>query len=225
MKLAKSSVRTAVLALGVGLLAAGCATPGYKKADRTGISLQNFRKDVVEFKQALDASLARLNEASQAAATNPRPAFEAYAKSLSQLGAASRRTDKQAQTLRTQGEAYFQQWQRELETITNAEIRQVGQERKEQQQQLFDRLDPLMKQLWSHYDPLFSDLQDLRKLLSQDLTESGIRAAGGLIRRSTDLGANVQSDLDEVAREAGVISDGLMAARTSTAPDAKAAPK
>ncbi|HPC59955.1 MAG TPA: DUF2959 family protein [Verrucomicrobiota bacterium] len=225
MNLAKSLVRTAALALAVGLFTAGCATQGYKKADRTGINLQNFRKDVVEFKQALDASLARLNEVSQAAATNPRPAFEAYTKSLTRLGAASRRTDKQAQTLQKQGEAYFQQWQRDLETINNPEIRQVAQERKEQQKQLFERLDPLMKQLWSHYDPLFSDLQDLRKLLSQDLTESGIRAAAGLIRRNTDLGASVQSHLDEVAREAGMISDGLMAARTPIAPDAKAAPK
>jgi hypothetical protein len=225
MKFTETSVSTAALALVVGLLTAGCATQGYKKADQTGINLQNFRKDIVEFKQALDASLARLNEVSEAAATNPRPAFEAYSKSLAQLGSVSRRADKRAQTLQTQGQAYFQQWQRELETISNPEIRQVAQERKEQQKQLFDRLEPAVKQMWTHYEPLFSDLQDLRKMLSHDLTQSGIQAASGLIRKNTELGSNVQSDLDQVARELGVISDGLMAARTRTEPTTGVAPK
>ena len=58
MKFTGTLVSTAALALVVGLLTAGCATQGYKKADQTGINLQNFRKDIVEFKQALDASLA-----------------------------------------------------------------------------------------------------------------------------------------------------------------------
>lgn len=216
MRLTRRLFGAAPLPLMIVFLAAGCATQGYKKADQTGTNLQNFRKDIVEFKQALDASLTRLNQVTEAATTDPRPAFEAYSKSLTQLGAVSRRADKRAQTLRTQGEAYFQQWQRELETISNPEIRQVAQERKDQQKQLFDRLDPLLKQMWGHYEPLFSDLQDLRKLLGQDLTPSGIQAASGLIRKNTELGGNVQSDLDEVARELGVISGGLMAARAQT---------
>lgn len=225
MKYMKHVVRAAALPLTVVFLAMGCATQGYKKADQTGIDLQNLRKDIVEFKQALDTSLARLNEVSEAAATNPRPAFEAYSKSLAQLASVSRRTDKRTQTLQTQGQAYFQQWQRELETISNPEIRQVAQERKEQQKQLFDRLEPAAKQMWTHYEPLFSDLQDLRKMLSHDLTHSGIQAARGLIRKNTELGSIVQSDLDEVARELGVISDGLMAARSRTEPTTGGAPR
>src|SRR5215471_3848642 len=67
-------------------LIARCSTArGYKEADKTGESITTLRNDVVNIKAAVDGSMTALDGLEAAASTNPRPAYETFAKSVDKV--------------------------------------------------------------------------------------------------------------------------------------------
>ena len=109
MKL-KHIISGTTAALAAAMLFSGCATRGYQKADQTGNNLNRFRGEIVELKQAVEGTLSALVRISEAASTNPRPAFEVYAKSLGRLDAAGKKAQSKGEVMRAQGKAYFDAW-------------------------------------------------------------------------------------------------------------------
>ena len=77
----------AALGTGTGLLLGGCATTsGYKQADKTGEGIAQYRDEVVNVKKAVDGTLKSMDQVEVTADTNPRKAFERFAKSVTDAG-------------------------------------------------------------------------------------------------------------------------------------------
>jgi len=195
-------------ALATVLVLSGCASSsGYSQADKTGKGIADFRDEVVNLKKAVDGALANLTLTTETAATDPRKAYEAFAKSVNEVESARARAGKRAADMKAAGEAYFKQWQEQLATIENPDIRELAEARKAKLNETFKKLGPLLQQAKADFDPFASDLRDLRSFLGQDLTVTGVDSARKIIEKTRTNGVKLQKSLDDLIAEMNTVPE------------------
>ncbi len=195
------------------VLSTGCATSGYKQADKTGEGIAEFRDGVVKGKKAIDETVKSLGMVATSATTDPRPAFERFSKDVANLESTANTVRKRSAALKEQGKAYFAQWEAQLAEVKNPEIRNLAVSRKAKLQESFDKIRTVAEPLKAQFDPWMSDLKDLQKYLSNDLTIAGIDAAKGLITKTQAEGAEVQKSTDALVNELNTVAATLTAAK------------
>jgi hypothetical protein len=194
-------------------LLAGCASSGYKHADKTGEGIAEFRDEVVKAKQAVDGAMAGLGKIIETAASDPRKAYEAFAKGVERVESARAKAGKRAADMKAAGQAYFKQWEKQMEGINNPEIRELAEKRKAKLTETFGKIAPLLQNAKADFDPFMSDLVDLRTFLSNDLTVNGVDAAKDIFKKTRDHGAKLQGSLDDLVAEMNSISATLTPAK------------
>ena len=192
---------------GAAILLTGCGTTsGYKQADKTGAGIANFRDEIVNGKKAIDATMESLWNVAAAANTNPRKAFEQYSKDVANLESTANKIRKRSQNMQEQGQAYFKQWEAELEKVNSPEIRNLAEQRKAQLQTSFGSIRTYAEPLKTQFDPWMSNLKDLQKYLSNDLTIAGVDAAKALFLKTTNEGLEVQKSMDALVVELNTVA-------------------
>jgi uncharacterized protein YoxC len=200
----KSTLTLALAALAIGL--AGCGTPsGYQQADMTGESINKLRNIVTGIKTSVDDCQKAMDGLAAAASTDPRPAYETFAKSVDKVNAAAENAKKQAEDMRTRGQAYFQQWEKELAAVQSEDIRKRALERKAKLQETFDSIKEVAQAAKTSFEPYSSDLKDLKTALGLDLTVQGIDAVKKQFKKTKAEGMEVQKNLDALIAELNTV--------------------
>src|SRR5688572_14079077 len=172
------TIALAIAALATAALFGGCGTTsGYKQADKTGAGIAEFRDEIVNGKKAIDATMKSLSDIAATANTDPRKPFEQFSKDVANLESTAAKIHKRAQSMQEKGQAYFKQWEAELATVNNPEIRSLAEQRKAKLQETFESIRKYSEPLKAQFDPWMSDLKDLQKYLSNDRTIAGVHAA------------------------------------------------
>jgi hypothetical protein len=205
-KTLKRITTTAVTAFAALLLAGCSSTTGYKRADKTGAGIAEFREEVAKASAAVNDTVKALDEVAVTADTNPRKAFERYTKSLSNLESAADKARKRAREMREQGQAYFANWEKQMEQVQNPEIRALAAKRRAELQTTFDNIKKYTEPLKAQFDPWLSDLRDLRAYLGNDLTVTGVDAAKKLFARTQSEGLEVQKSMDALVAELNTVA-------------------
>ena len=208
MKPSYSKVATMLVALGAGAaLFSGCGTTaGYKQADKTGAGIAEFREEIVNGKKAVDATMQSLSEVAASATTNPRKAFEKFRDNVAGLESTAAKVRSRAESMKEKGQAYFKQWEQELATVSNPEIRSLAEQRKAKLQETFDSIRKYSEPLKVQFAPWMSNLKDLEKYLANDLTIAGVEAAKGLFTKTTSEGLEVQKSMDALVAELNTVA-------------------
>jgi hypothetical protein len=188
------------------ILLVGCASTGVERVEQTSASMTAFRNDIINIQRATDVAMASLNDVIQTANSDPKKAFSAFSSSVAKLDKAVITAKTRAQEVKSQGEAYFKQWETEMKNVQNPEIRRLAETRKEKLQETFSKLGPLLEQTKADFDPFSSDVHDLQKYLSNDLTLAGIDSAKALISKTIEHGRTVQTSLDTLVAEMNTIA-------------------
>jgi hypothetical protein len=115
--------------------------------------------------------------------------------------------------MKERGDAYFAQWQKELADVKNPEIQKLAMERKAKMSETFDNIKKVYEPLMTQFDPWLSDLKDLQKYLSNDLTMAGVDAAKGLITKATSNGVEVQKSMDALVAELNTVAAAITPAK------------
>ena len=185
----------------------GCSTTsGYKQADKTGAGIADFRVEITKAKAAVDATVSDLGQVAVTAHTHPREAFEKFSKSLANLESVSAKAKKRGDEMKAKGQTYFKDWEKQLEQIKNPEIRSLAEQQKAKLQAAFESIRTVAAPLKEQFDPWMSDLQDLQKYLSSDLTVSGVDAAKGLFAKTQTEGFQVQKSMDALVAELNTVA-------------------
>jgi hypothetical protein len=209
MKLIKA---TTPLALGALAFAAiqlytptSVAAAGYKLADKTGASIAEFRDEILNVKKQVDATMAALGKVSAQASVDPRKAFNEFNKSLPRVEDAANKAKKRAEAMKARGQQYFAEWEKELASVSNPDIRKLAEERKAKLQEAFGSIKSVMEPARDQFNAWVADLKDLDKYFGNDLTISGIAAAKDLITKATSEGQAVQLSLDKVIADLNTV--------------------
>jgi len=178
---------------------------GYKLADKVGASISEFRDDIVDVKKSVDATMVSLDKIVTDAATDPRKAFKEFDKNVPRIDSAAATAKKHAEAMKAKGQSYFQQWEKEMASVNNPEIRQLAEGRKAKLQTTFDNIKSHTEPAREQFNAWLTDLKDLQKYLSQDITISGIEAAKSQIAKAKADGLTVQQTLEKVIAELNTV--------------------
>ena len=149
----------------------------------------------------------------ETADTDPRKAFKEFDKAVPRVENAAQKAKKRSEDIKARGKAYFEQWEKELATLNDPEIRQLAQQRKLKLEGSFDALRSVMEPARDQFNTWLSSLKDVQKYLSNDLTINGIDAAKNLIGKTKSSGREVQQTLDVVITELNTIAATLTPAK------------
>lgn len=201
------NIKVAIATALAATIITGCGTTaGYKRADKTGAGIAEFREEVTRAGAAVNDTVRTLDDVAATADTNPRKAFEAFSKSVTQLDAAATKAKKSGQDIQEQGQAYFKQWEQQMAQVKNPEIRNLATQRRAKLQATFDNIKKYTEPLKAQFDPWMSDLKDLRTYLSNDLTVTGVDTAKSLFAKTQAGGMEVQKSMDFLVAELNTIA-------------------
>jgi hypothetical protein len=206
-------LKTLVPALCVAVVAGCASSRGYNQADETGAKIGTVRTDLANIKTAIDGSMKSLDELVAAASTDPRKPYEAFAKSVDNVEASGNTAKKDADKMRERAAAYFSQWETQMESVKNEDVKKLSQERKAKLQEAFDSIKNAADDAKQSFPGFLSDLKDLRTALAHDLTPQGIDAAKGVVDKTKTSAAQVQRDLEKLITEMNSVASAFTAAK------------
>jgi len=208
------AVSLRITTLAAAALLAGCGTTsGYKQADKTGEGIAEFRAEILNGQKAIDATMTSLSDVAASATTNPRKAFETFSKNVENLESTANKVKKRGQDMKDQGQEYFKQWEKQMTEVNNPEIRSLAEQRKAKLQSTFEEIRKYSEPLKAQFEPWMSDLKDLQKYLSNDLTIAGVDAAKSLFVKTQNQGLDVQKSMESLVAELNTVAATLTPAK------------
>jgi len=160
----------------ISLISVGCST-GYNKGTQASESIMSTAGKLEEGRAQIDkvnGSLANLSSAQPG--QDLRPLYKDYSSNVDKLDSIAAGVRKQAEEMRTNGQAYFTEWEAEQAKINNEDIKTRSVQRRAEVEQTFSRISDKSQRLKDAYQPLMSDLKDIRMALNNDLTPGGVAA-------------------------------------------------
>jgi chromosome segregation ATPase len=191
---------TALLALGI---APGTGVQAADSAERASAAKEKIEALRVESAKVRNQivltmeSLKRLN----VKGVELRPQFEKFKAELVKMEEQAKIASNRAESMKAKGEAAFQAWEQEVKAINNADIRKEAEKRYEKRKKSYDKILNAMGEAKEELAPFMSDLNDIRKLLESELTESTVAATKGTIRSADWHGEDVRDSLADVEKE------------------------
>ena len=167
----------------ISLIGVGCSS-GYNKGTKTSESIMSTADQLAQGREQIDkvnASLTNLSNAQPG--QDLRPLYKDYSSNVDKLDSIAADVRKQAEAMRSKGQAYFQEWEAEQAKINNEDIKTRSVQRRAEVEQAFSRINDKSQRLKDAYQPLMSDLKDIRTALNNDLTPGGIAAIKPIANR------------------------------------------
>jgi chromosome segregation ATPase len=208
----KALVAFAVVAL--GFAGSGCSS-GYKAGSQTSESIMTAAQKLEDGRVQIDKVTVSLDKLANASAgSDLRPLFKDYSANVDKLDSIAKDLKKRADEMRAKGQAYFKEWDKEIADIHNEDIKSRSTQRRAEVEQAFQRINDKSQTLKNEYQPLMSDLQDIRTALNNDLTPGGIATIKPIAER-------VRSEAISVKDAAGAVADEYKALGVRMSPSGK----
>lgn len=130
-----------------------------------------------------------------------RPQFEKFNAELVKMEEQAKITRNRAISMREKGQTSFQEWEKEVQAIHNADIRKEAVKRYNKRKKSYDRILVALDEAKEELVPFMSDLNDIRKLLDSELTENSVQATKSTVRSADWHGEDVRDALTDVEKE------------------------
>ncbi|HEY0008693.1 MAG TPA: DUF2959 family protein [Tepidisphaeraceae bacterium] len=202
----------------LSFLAAGCASDqGQKMSKQTVTSVSQTRTALMNSDKEIQESLDALNMLEKQN-TDLTSAFTVFKKEVQDVKKQAANVRTAATDMRTRATEYRSEWRADIGTLSNEELRQSARERAQTVEKRFERINELYSQVNINYGPYVSDLDDLQKFLSNDLTSRGVTAASPAFNKARTDGEKLRSSIRELSSELEQTSTALS---PTTAPAAR----
>jgi hypothetical protein len=189
----------AVLAV---LLLGSCATSHSEKtAPRPGAGLTEYLEVVNGSRQAVQSALDSLDAlSSQAAAPSPA-VVSAFSGEVDQLASKSLTVRARSQAMIARGDAYFENWQQNMASISDRQVRAAAELHRAELQQSFADIKRNLQLVRESFQPFLAGLRHLRQSVEADPAQVSVNATRDLIQAAKSHGAEVNQRFEMVAAE------------------------
>ena len=189
----------------VAIPAAGA---GAAAAAASANSAANLRSELTATQEQIDRTLSSLDELAKPGQTDLRGAYKRYSQNVDLLDRQARRARTDADAMRQARAQYFAQWQAKLAETDNPTLREAAADRRTRLRAGEERIVAAAADVKESFDPLMTDLQDVRKFLADDLSADRASILGPLATKSQASGAAVKGKIDALIAELDTIEAG-----------------
>lgn len=184
----KPRVLSCAIILGAGLLQTGCVTTGIQRSTNTRITMGAVEQDYKEAVIHLDATgdsmeiLVKMNEPDE------KKAFDNYSANVRKMRDAEKRLFEHADKMRVQQREYFEEWRMQGNTYTNPRIQSLSEQRRVDLSDSFVKITEASVGVKGAFKAYMTDIEEIRKYLSTDLTPKGVEAITPTIQKAVSDG-------------------------------------
>jgi len=194
----------------VGMIGFGCSDSGESDPPtppaKLPAALTEFQAELGKGQAQIDVTLAALDAVVEAAAGEPRPKYEQLVKEIGTLDTIATSLGKKRAAMEAKGAAYFQEWEKQLAAIETDSVREVAAKRKEELAKNYQLVTDATVAASEAYTPFMADLQDIQKVLANDLNAEGITSLAATIEKSKKDGGVVKEKVDALVKELAKIA-------------------
>jgi len=209
MKLRNCSLAIfAMLLLGTVSFLGGCATTGMDRSVKTSNSIREVDSEIRKMIVQIDVTAASLDAVVTTGQPNLKKTFDKYSDNVENLDKEGKRVIKRLEEMKVRSNEYFAEWEKEGDAFTNSEIRELSTERRTKLAASYARVPAAGAGIKGTYNAYLTDLKEIQKYLSTDLTPKGVEGITPVANKSVqDLDALKQSlqpviaALDEIKAE------------------------
>ena len=202
MRRSSHAGQAGVAMLVISALVAGCgeSSGGRTQTSKQAIdSLHGTRQELAKAKTEVQQANGSLDKL--ASGGNLEQSYQQYTRQVAELKASGERAKARGQDMRNRQRQYVAAWQKEMDQISNPELRAGATERRAKVQANFDRIASTARATGDAYRPYLQNLQEIQKALANDLTPAGVDAARPAIEKAKAQGDTVQQRLDSLIAE------------------------
>lgn len=165
-----------LLLLGAVAFMGGCATTGVDRSARASNSIQDEDKEIRKLMVQIDVTGASLDALMVAEAPDLKKPFDTFSEDLENLDQEGKRTMKRMDQMKSRTQVYFAEWEKEGESYTNPEIRELSAERRSRLAGIYAQVPEAGMGIKGAYHAYLTDLKEIQRYLSNDLTPKGLEA-------------------------------------------------
>ncbi|MBJ6725227.1 DUF2959 family protein [Geomesophilobacter sediminis] len=162
----------------------GCATTGMSRSVKASNSIQQVDSDIRELIVQIDTTGASLDALVLVDNPDLKKSFDAYTKDLANLDTKGKKVIIHMEEMKVRSTEYFTEWERQGETYTNPQIRELSDERRNKLASIYAQVPEAGIGVKRAYLDYLSDLKEIQQFLSNDLTPKGIQAIDPVAKKS-----------------------------------------
>ncbi len=182
----------------VGALCVPSALAQSKASEKSIDALNAVIKEVTKVRTQVQGAMDSLTALTTSASKDLTKNFNTYSKNVENMAKGQQTIAARAEDFKARRDAYLAEWEKQMNTVTNPEIQAAMAQRQEAVKATFETLKPAAQAAREAFPPFLSDLQDIQKLLSVDLSPSGVTAAAPIGQKAVTNGTTVVQSLDTV---------------------------
>lgn len=199
----RNTVLPAMLAL--GLASSAFAADSAKQAAAVKEKIQTLRSESSQVRNQITLTLEELSRLT-VKDVELRPQFEKFKTELTKMEAQAKAAAARADSMKEKGEAFFAEWEEQVKSIQNEDIRKEAEKRLAKRKKSYNKILTAMGEAKQELVPFMSDLNDIKKLLDSELTASSVAATKSTIRTANWHGEDVRESLTDVEKELDRVS-------------------
>ena len=202
------------------MLAAGCASSGYDKGEKTAQNIQTAANRIAALPTLVDKTMASLDALVNKPQADLRPQFKQFNADLAEVESAAKEVGAARRSMGEKGKEFFAAWDAQLAQISNEDIKARSEARKKE---VTDRLDAIKRsytEAETAFRPFMNNLKDVQKYLSVDLTSGGVTAIKDTVAKANQEAVTLKASATKLADDFKALGV-AMSSVTPAAPPAK----
>lgn len=162
----------------------GCATTGMDRSEKAASTMREVDREIRKMIVQIDVTAASLDTLVTPGQPDLKKSFDKYSKNLEQLDSEGKKVIKRTEEMKERSTEYFAEWEKEGDAFTNPEIRELSAERRIKLAELYARVPAAGAGIKGTYHSYLTDLKEIQKYLSNDLTPKGIEVITPVANKS-----------------------------------------
>lgn len=184
--------------LGTVSFLGGCATTGMDRSIKTSNSIRDVDSEIRKMMVQIDLTAASLDALVSPGVTDLKKPFDNYSDNVAKLESEGDRVLKRLDEMKANSKEYFGEWEKQGDTFTNADIRELSEERRIKLAAIYAQVPAAGTGIKGSYHAYLTDLKEIRKYLSNDLTPRGIEGITPVANKSVQDLDSLKSSLRPV---------------------------
>jgi len=186
------------LTIAAGSSLTGCATTGAERATKATNTMQTVESDYRQVSMQVDATNASLQELINLNQIDMKKALDNYNTNVTRMQKLGKRLDKNTADMNAQGQNYFSEWEKQGNSYTNPQIRQLSEERRLQLRSVFSEIPEASIGVKGSLHSYIADISEIQRYLSTDLTSKGVEAITPVAQKAEQDGENLKTSVRPV---------------------------
>lgn len=172
-------------------------------------SVTVIQAETVATRDQLQATLNALTALTKQEKGDLKPTFETFSEEVKKTHVVAEQTAARITAMQDASKEYFVSWKTQINEINNESLRKKALKRMEAVQEKYDDVIKSLKEASEKFKPFLSNLDDVQKMLVNDITPGGVKTIRGIADDANWNMKKVRTSIAEAIEELGDMSKSL----------------